>query len=347
MRRWLVALALLATAPLVGCGEQPVEVSREALGTVVSITAYGEDREAVTAAVEQAFAAMAAIEAQVDVYDQTSALAQFNANPYMQAPLPPDATVILDRVAALNVGAEFSPTLLGVMRLYDFPGGGRVPDPEGLGLALSASKLFTRTPDGGALFSRHAEPDARLDAGGPLAPGLDLGGAAKGLALDRARDALRASGAVAAAIISSGSSTVTLGSKPDGTVWRVGIEDPRDLEEVVATFALDGEGALSTSGDYQTFFEADGRRYHHLLHPATGRPAEGIRSLTVAGTSLSGLDSDILSTALFVRGADEAESYAADNGLALYVVDAKGRALVVPAPEDSGLSVAEKGSPSP
>jgi len=347
MRRWLVALLLLASALVAGCTDEPVVVSREALGTVVSVTAYGEDEEAVSAAVEQAYAAMAAVEAQVDVYDQTSALAQFNANPYQQAALPPDALAILDRVAALNISAEFSPTLLGVTRLYDFQGGGTVPGAEDLSLALKASKQFTRTGDGAAVFTRMEEPDTRLDAGGLLAPGLDLGGAAKGLALDRAREVLMASGSVTAAIISSGSSTVTFGTKPDKTVWRIGIEDPRDPDRIVATFAFEGDGALSTSGDYQTFFEADGRRYHHILHPATGRPAEGVRSLTVAGTSLSGLDSDILSTALFVRGAEEAESYAADQGLALFVVDAEGRALVVPAPADSGLSVAEKATPRP
>ncbi|MRR12084.1 FAD:protein FMN transferase, partial [bacterium] len=302
---------------------------------------------AVRAAIEQAYAAMAAVEAQVDVYDQTSALAQVNANPYQKAALPADALAILDRVAALAVTAEFSPTMLGVTRLYDFTGGGRVPASQDLSLALDASKAFTRTEDAGGVFTRIADPDTRLDAGGPLAPGLDMGGAAKGLALDRARDVLRASGAVTAAIVSSGSSTVTLGSKPDGTVWRVGIEDPRDPERIVATFAFEGDGALSTSGDYQTYFEAEGRRYHHILHPATGRPAEGVRSLTIAGTSLTGLDSDILSTALFVRGAEEAESYARDMGLALYAVDAEGRALVVPAPADSGLSVAEKATPRP
>lgn len=347
MRRLLAALALLAIAFLSGCSDKPVEVSREALGTVVSVTAYGEDEDAVTAAVEQAYAAMAAVEAQLDVYDQASALTQLNANPYQAAALPPDAIAILDQVNALGVSAEFSPTLLGVTRLYDFGGDGTVPNPDDLGLALQASKQFVRTPEGAGSFSRLAEPDARLDAGGVLAPGLDLGGAAKGLALDRARETLRASGAVTAAIISSGSSTVTLGSKPDGKAWRIGVEDPRDPDRIVATFAFEGDGALSTSGDYQQYFERDGRRYHHILHPATGRPAEGVRSLTVAGSSLSGLDSDILSTALFVRGGEEAESYASDHGLALFVVDAEGRALLVPAPADSGLSVDEKSSPRP
>jgi thiamine biosynthesis lipoprotein len=347
MRRWLTLLVSLALMPLlVGCGaDEPVVASREALGTVVSITAYGEDEAAVTAAIESAYAAMTAVEAQVDAYDPATPLSLFNARPYTPVALPAEANVILDQVAALGVSADFSPALLGVSRLYHFEDSGTVPDPETLALALNMSRTFTRSEGGIGEFMRGDNPDARLDAGGELAPGLDLGGAAKGLALDRARDALRASGAVSAALISSGSSTVTLGTKPDGSVWRIGIEDPRDTDEIVATFAFEGDGALSTSGDYQRFFEVGERRYHHILHPATGLPAQGMRSLTVAGSTLSGLDADILSTALFVRGADEARSYAEAEGIAVFAVNAKGRTLLVPAPENSGLTVAEKATP--
>ena len=349
MQRSLRFLALLALPMLLaGCGsDEPVVVSREALGTVVAITAYGEDEAAVQAAVEGAYVAMAAVESQLNAYDPASAVAQFNATPYTPAVLPAEAAVILDELVVLRVPADFSPTLLGVSRLYHFEDGGTVPVPGDLSLALNASKTFVRSGDGTGEFMRGDNPDARLDAGGELAPGLDFGGAAKGLALDRARDVLRASGAVTAALISSGSSTIMLGTKPDGSVWRIGIEDPRDPEEVVATFAFEGDGALSTSGDYQRYFEANGRRYHHILHPATGLPAAGLRSLTVAGSTLSGLHSDILSTALFVRGTDEAEAYAEDFGIALFGVDASGRALVVPAPENSGLTVAEKATPIP
>ena len=113
---------------------------------------------------------------------------------------------------------------------------------------------------------------------------------------------------------------------------------------VVAVFQFTGDGALSTSGDYQRFYESGGVRYHHILDPATGLPARGVRSLTVAGASLSGLQSDILSTALFVRGAEGATDYSQERGIALLVVDDEGRTLVVPAPEDSGVGVAAEGA---
>ncbi|MRS12324.1 MAG: FAD:protein FMN transferase [Actinobacteria bacterium] len=334
----IAVLALLsALLPLAACGsDEPVAVSREALGTVVSVTAYGEDEVAVRAAIDDAFATMAEVESDLDAYDPESAVSDFNAAPFEWHELPTSALEVLDAVDTLDAADEFSVGLFGVSQLYDFEGEGHVPTDGELSAALQTASMPER--EGHRLrFLGIASTTAK--------PGLDFGGAAKGLALDRARESLRASGVVTAALISSGSSTVTLGTKPDGSVWRIGIEDPRDPETIVATFAFESDGALSTSGDYQRYFEHDGVRYHHILDPATGLPARGIRSLTIAAPSLSGLDTDILSTALFVRGAAGAVEYAEAAGAALYVVDDEGRAQLVPAPADSGLTVAEEATP--
>lgn len=346
MPRRILLLLSISLLVLTGCsGGEPVSVSREVLGTVVSITAYGDDEADVRDAIDAAYQEMVAVEDAVDSYDRGSAVSRFNADPYTPQELPAEARAVLDAVVELEVSAEFSPALLSVMRLYRFDEGGRVPDTDDLALALLAASRFGCTGDGRASFVRLSTPDGRLEPGGELAPGIDLGGAAKGLALDRAREVLRESDAVTAAIISSGSSTVTFGTKPDGSAWRIGVEDPRDNTAVIATFAFEADGALSTSGDYQQYFETDGVRYHHILDPATGLPARTFRSLTVAGSSLSGLHSDILSTALFVKGPDSAERYAEDREVALVAVDAEGRTRIVPAPAGSGLSVAETATP--
>lgn len=340
------AIAALLGA-LAGCSNQePVVVSREALGTVVQVTAYGEDRAAVEKAVDAAFDVMVEAAAPIDAYDPGSDLAAFNADPYRKQPMPAGAAEVLDAVERLDVGDAFSAGLLAVSRLYGFESTHTVPAASELALGVAAAGTFRREGDSGS-FVRITPADARLESGGELAPGLDFGGAAKGLALDRGRESLRASGVVTAALISSGSSTVTLGTKPDGSVWRVAIEDPRDTDRVLASFAFEGDGALSTSGDYQRCFEVGGKRYHHILDPTTGLPARGLRSLTIAGTSLSGLDSDVLSTALFVRGAERASAYAEAKGLSLYVVNSEGQALLVPAPEASGLSASEEAKPTP
>ncbi|MCE5203611.1 MAG: FAD:protein FMN transferase [Actinomycetia bacterium] len=338
-------IAAVLLIPPVACSpraaEESVRVSREALGTVVTIEAWGADKTAVDRAIDDAFVAIADVERELDAYSTTSSVSAFNKAPYRDQPLPPDAVEVLDAIDRLEVAEEFSPGLLAVVRLYDFPGSGRVPSAEELALATAAARAFVRTPQGTAHFERLADPDPRLDPGAALAPGLDFGGAAKGLALDRARDALHARGAVTAAIVSSGSTTVTLGDKPDGEPWRVGVEDARQPGVVIARAEWHGEAALSTSGDYQQFFERDGVRYHHILDPDTGRPARGVRTLTVAGR-ISGLESDILSTALFVRGREGALAYARAHGVGLFLTDSEGRAHLAPAPADSGVLLSEE-----
>ena len=138
---------------------------------------------------------------------------------------------------------------------------------------------------------------------------------------------------MSAALISSRSTTLAFGRKPDGEPWRIGIEDPRDTDKIVATVESAADITVSTSGDYQRFFERDGVRYHHILDPETGMPAAGLRSLTVVG-DIPGLDSDILATALFVMGPSAATVYAEEYGIGLVLVDAEGRTLIVPGPAD-------------
>lgn len=327
----LLAMALLVPSGC-GIGEKPVTESRPALGTYVKIEAYGDDTEAVRAAVGDAFEAIAVIEGELNAYSETSTIAAFNRTPFRWNALPPDAIEILDRVDSLGVTETFSLALLNVVKLYDFGGEGRVPTAGELSAALQTASM----PERDSTRMRFL-PFVSSYA----IPGLDFGGAAKGLALDRAREALRKSGAVTAAIIGSGSTTVTLGTKPDGKPWRVGVEDPRTSNTIRAIAEWTGDAALSTSGDYQQFFERDGVRYHHILDPKTGEPARGTRSLTIVGR-FSGLDSDILSTALFVGGPEAALAYAAKHELGCYVIDSEGRTHLAPAPADSGISLAEQ-----
>jgi len=107
---------------------------------------------------------------------------------------------------------------------------------------------------------------------------LDLGGYAKGYALDRAAAILRGQG-MNNALINIGGNVMALGDK-GGTPWRVGIQHPRAAAPLATLELRDGE-AIGTSGDYQRYFEVDGKRYCHLLDPRSGRPAEGTQAVTV------------------------------------------------------------------
>lgn len=338
-RAALAALAMVAALSTPGCArsQAPVRESRPALGTIVTVEAYGSDDRATREAIDAAFASIASVERALDAYSATSTVAAFNAHPYTAQPLPRDAIEILDEVERLGVADAFFPGLLSVVRVYGFDSTPTVPSDGDLTLALAAARTFSRPTSATAAFARLRVPDPRLDPGGALAPGLDFGGAAKGLALDRARESLRAHG-VRAAIVTAGSTTVTLGTKPDGSPWRIGIEHPRDTATVMAVAEWTGDGALSTSGDYQQSFERNGVRYHHILDPATGTPARGLQSLTVAGR-ISGLASDVLSTALFVRGEEGALAYAHERSVSVWLVDSSGRVRSSNAAVQAGVTI--------
>ena len=144
---------------------------------------------------------------------------------------------------------------------------------------------------------------------------IDRGAVGKGIALDRILAYLEGHGNITGAIISVGGSVLTYGQKPDGSCWRVGVTDPADTAANIGTLKLEGQWCVSTSGDYERYVEVDGVRYHHIIDPATGYPADsGVAGVTIL--SRDGFLSDALSTACFILGADRgiplAEHYGAE-----------------------------------
>lgn len=148
---------------------------------------------------------------------------------------------------------------------------------------------------------------------------LDLGAVGKGLACDDILSYLEGQAEVKAAVISVGGSILTYGEKPDGTAFKVAITDPFDTGAYCGYLTLTGNWFVSTSGDYERFVEVDGKRYHHILNPATGYPAEsGVKSVTIL--SKNGMISDALSTACFVLGEEKGRLLAEKYGVeALFI----------------------------
>jgi len=135
--------------------------------------------------------------------------------------------------------------------------------------------------------------------------GIDLGGIAKGRAVDLAVQALRDWG-IRDGLVNVGGDLYALGNAADGEPWLVGVRSPVDPEAVIATLPLT-DGAIATSGDYEAFFEHAGRRYHHILDPRTGEPvSSGRRTVTVAADNC--MDADAAATAAFGLPTERAKS---------------------------------------
>ena len=146
---------------------------------------------------------------------------------------------------------------------------------------------------------------------------IGVGGIAKGHALDLAVAELRRSGADSFTL-TAGGQVYAAGTK-EGRPWRIGVRDPRSAPEDFFAILEVSDLSVSTSGDYERFFEQDGVRYHHILDPRTGWPAKGLRSATVV--SADAALADALSTAVMVLGKEE--------GLALIDRVPSAQALVV------------------
>ncbi len=159
---------------------------------------------------------------------------------------------------------------------------------------------------------------------------LDLGGYAKGYALDEAVRILQARH-IRNALVNIGGNLIALGQH-GAQAWRIGVQHPRQPGMIATLELRDGE-ALGTSGDYQRFFEVNHTRYSHLIDPRTGYPATGMQSVTILTSGLhAGTRSDALSKPLFIGGPAHLQQNAARMGVTHYLaVDADGRKIVSPA----------------
>ena len=206
-----------------------------------------------------------------------------------------------------RTGGAFDPTTAALLDLWDILSGPH-PPPSPEQLAAARQEVGWRRL---VLSADHR----RVDLGGTA---LDLGGIAKGYAIDRAAQALRRSG-VRDFLVNAGGDLFVAGSK-GGDPWRVGIQHPRSPEELLQVVSP-VDGALVTSGDYERSFTWEGTLYHHILDPRSGEPARDCQSVTV--WAATAIDADALATAVFVLGPAE--------GLALVEGQPDAEALVVTA----------------
>jgi thiamine biosynthesis lipoprotein len=216
----------------------------------------------------------------------------------------------------------FNPAIGGLIRLWGFQSddvGARAPAAADIRRWVDARpRMSDLRYDGTRISSRNR------------AVMLDLGGYAKGYALDRAAALLRA-GHVRAALVNIGGNVLAIG-QPGARPWRVGVRDPRGAG-AVAQLALRDNEAIGTSGDYQRYFMNDGKRHPHIIDPRSGDTIDLVASVTIiAGGANPGIGSDGPSKPLFIAGPKRWRAVAKRLGLShVLLIDAQGAVAMTPA----------------
>lgn len=294
MKRTL-ALGLMLLL-LTGCGNaQPNKETKTvyAMDTVMTLTAYGSDTEA---ALEAARREIVDLEYRLSTTETDSDI--YRLNDAGAAKVSDETVQLVQRAldASELTQGDFDPTMGWLMELWGFRSNrtNQVPDQEAIQESLRNTG-YEKVRLRGDLVTI------------PQGCKLDLGGIAKGYTAEQVLAAMADEG-VESAIISLGGNVGTLGLKPDGSEWTVAIENPDKSGDYLGTISLGAGYYAITSGAYERYFEQNGKRYHHILDPKTGYPAEsGLESVTIV--SQDGTLADALSTALFVKGVDEAADF--------------------------------------
>ena len=307
--------AALAAAP--AQSPRAVTWTTRAMGTYFNVTLVTPDSAGSAALAARAQARFRRVDSLMTNWTQTSEVARINREGW------PGPTTVEPEVARVIGEAmrtwewsdhTYDITVEPLVRAWGFLGGH--PHVPTAAAADSAWAL---------VGAQHLAFDegARALQFGRAGMKIDLGGIAKGYGVDAAARVLQDAG-VTNALVNVSGNMLALGHSASGGAWRIGIRDPRDRMAYFAHLTLSGEG-ISTSGKYEQFVEADGRTYGHILDPRSGRPAEGLLSVTVVGPSA--LTCDAVDTPLFVLGLAEARRKAiADTSIAVVLV-APGRGV--------------------
>ncbi len=289
---WAFA-ALINTAH----AEWVTRVTDGIMGTRITVELWADDSHPAEPGIEAVLAEMRHIDESMSTYKPTSEVSQVNAKaadgPMRISKELFDLLTTANQYSELTEGA-FDITYASVGYLYDFRKRVR-PSEAAIKSALPAVNYRHVLLDAQHLTVRFSQPGVRID----------LGGIAKGYAVDRGIDILKSLGFTRAYVSAGGDSRI-IGDR-FGKPWMVGIRDPRKGEGEAITRIPLVNAAISTSGDYERFFDEDGKRYHHIIDPHTGHSASKVRSATVIGPTATRTDG--LSKTAFVLGNGNLRSY--------------------------------------
>lgn len=282
-----------------------------AMNTVIEQKWYGESADTVYTGMETK---IREIESALSLHLSQSEIAAINENAGVQPVEVSQRTFdLLQRAKELSEQSDgaFDITIAPVVELWgitsDHP---HVPTDEELAQAMALMGLEDLVMDEEACTAYLTRPGMAID----------LGGIAKGWTADQLREYARELGAERG-YVSLGGNLMIIGERPDGDPFKFGLRDPQgDASTYLGTVTLEDGCTMATTGGYERYFEEDGIRYHHVLDPRTGYPADS-DLLSVAVISKDGTLADYLSTTLFVQGLEAAKAAAGSEDYALVMVD--------------------------
>lgn len=325
LRRFSVIILLITAALAAACrpggwtATKPYNETQFLMDTVVEITAYGPGAEQ---AVKAAFAEFKRLQDISSNFDPASQLSQINqAAGRNKVKVDPDLIAMLQRADELaeKLDGAFDVTIGPLTDLWGIGRKGDYIPPQAdidKVLPLVNYRLLEVDNAAGTVFL----PKEGMK--------IDLGGIAKGYAVDKAILVLKNHG-VKSALINAGGDVRVIGRRPDGNPWRIGVMHPRKADAIIAKLALTDWDTMETSGDYQRYIMHDGVRYAHILDPRTGRQPRQLASVTVVLNNSA--DGDIFSTALFILGPERGmASLRKFPGVEAIMVADDGKVLVSP-----------------
>ena len=299
MKNWLSAALLSAAFLLTGCSgapaQEPETATFFAMDTAMDFTVYGD-----AALLGEAETLIGSLEEQVSVTDEHSDI--YAIDHTGSGSLSGNAAELMEQALELcrRTGGALDISVYPIVRAWGFTTGSyQVPDEETIQSLLPLVDYTQIQYDA-------ATGVVTL----PEGMEIDLGSVAKGYAGQLAAQMLREHG-VQSALLNLGGNVQTVGAKPDGSPWQIGIKDPQG-EDAMMVLSVEDQ-AVVTSGGYERYFEQDGQTYWHIMDPSTGHPADsGLISVTIVGDE--GVVCDGLSTALFVMGLEKAADLWAQSG---------------------------------
>lgn len=299
MKKHFISAMLSALLFLTGCSAEsspePVQGTFFAMDTVMDFTIYGE-----SGLIDQSESLIASLESLVSVTDTGSEL--YAINQTGSGTLTGKASSLMEQALEIcrRTDGALDLSIYPIVRAWGFTTGSyQVPDEAEIQALLPLVDY------------RKIQYDAAAgDVTLPEGMKIDLGSVAKGYAGQLVAQMLREHG-VQSALLSLGGNVQTVGAKPDGSPWQIGIKDPQG-EDAMMVLSVEDQ-AVVTSGGYERYFEQDGQTYWHIMDPSTGHPADsGLISVTIVGDE--GVVCDGLSTALFVMGLEKAADLWAQSG---------------------------------